>query len=608
MVIQKNSKKGNIIRYTRNNRNNRNITMFGGGPAPNQQLVLNRAEGIEINNTGYVFVADYNNHCIRIFSPNPDYTHIHTLGTPGIRNNTKDTFYNPKGLLIKNDILYVCDSFNHRIQVFRITINEANNTITSTHLPSLLGNPHSIGTGISGNTNYTFNTPYGLAIRNNILYVSDTYNNRIQVFRININDNNTITTIHLPIYLRSHHSIGTGILGNTNDTFNYPRVLAIENNILYVADLGNNRIQVFRITINDNNTITAIHLPRVIGSPHSIGTGVIGNTHDTFNLPSGIALRNNILYVADLGNHRIQVFRITINDNNTITTTHLPGANGGPHSIGTGQRGITNNTFYYPRGLAIHQVGDDNILYVLDSGNNRIQLFTGDITNPATLHYYDTIPPLPPRYTILTQNRVIPLDIRNTRCILCNFPLCSPITHNPNNNVNGYVVRLDTDPAQPSYFHYTCIYNYITNNSTVDISQFGISTLDTKRLINDNLDNNNLDGTNFFMPDFIILNRVTDVPVNSRDTPCRLCRFPLCSRVIDTNNNINGYVIHLHNLTNPNTYYYHYKCICRHFTQKSLSDNPYQSPHCATIMDRDDIDKLLNIDGKVDAVNGNGFY
>jgi 6-phosphogluconolactonase (cycloisomerase 2 family) len=594
-------KKDNIIRYNGNNGNN---SMFGGGPVANQQLVLNRPTDIAINNAGFVFVSDRTSHCIRIFSPHPDYTLIHTLGTPEFENNTKDTFYYPNGLSIKNDILYVCDSLNHRIQVFRITINT--NIITATHLPRAIGGHHSIGYGNPSNTNYTFNLPDALAIENNILYVADSQNHRIQVFRININDNNTITTIHLPIHLGSQHSIGTGIRGNTTDTFNNPRGLAIENNILYVADDNNHRIQVFRININDNNTITAIYLPGANGGYHSIGTGREGNTNYTFRFPCGLAIRNNILYVADNDNHRIQVFRITINANNTITTRHLPGANGGPHSIGTSIRGNTNNTFAYPRGLAIHQVGDDDILYIDDYVNNRIQIFNGDITNPATLQYYDTIPPPPAKYIILTQNRMIPLDIRNTRCILCNFHLCIPIPHNPNNNVNGYVVRVNTVPIK--YFHYTCIYNYITTNSTVDISQFGISTRDTNRLITNSLDNNNVEGTDFFIPDFIMLNRVTDVPVNFRDTPCRLCRFPLCSRVIDTTNNLNGYVVHLHHLTNPNAYYYHYKCIYKYFIQIIATDSPYQSPHCATVLDKDDIDKLLNIDGKADAVLGNGFY
>jgi hypothetical protein len=492
--------------------------------------------------------------------------------------------------------------------VFRITINT--NIITATHLPRAIGGHHSIGYGNPSNTDYTFNMPGALAIYEDILYVADRGNHRIQVFRININDNNTITTIHLPIHLGSQHSIGTGIRGNTNYTFNNLGGLSIENNILYVADEGNDRIQVFRITINNNNTITATYLIGANGGPHSIG-GRNGNTNYTFFYPHGLVIHRhndqNILYIADSHNHRIQVFRITINANDTITAIHLPGANGGPHSIGAGIRSNTNNTFSFPTGLAIHHVGDEDILYIADTYNQRIQIFNGDITNPATLQYYDSIPPPPPKYTILTQNRVIPLDIRNTRCILCNFPLCTPIPHNPNNNVNGYVVRLNT--ARLRYFHYTCIYNYITSNSAIDIHEFGISHRDTNRLINDNrYNNNNFEGADFFSPDFIILQRETDVPVNSIDTPCRFCRFPLCTRVIDTTNNLNGYVVHLHNLTNPNTYYYHYKCISKYFIQIIGTDSPYKSPHCATIIDRNDIDKLLNIHGKADAVNGNGFY
>jgi sugar lactone lactonase YvrE len=610
MVIQKNSKKDNIIRYNGNN------SMFGGGPVANQQLSLNLPYGIAINNAGFVFVADSENHCIRIFSPNPYYTLIYTLGSSGNLGNINNTFNRPAGISIHRfgdeDILYVADMDNHRIQVFRININEVDNTITSTHLPGANGSPHSIGRGIAGNTNNTFTFPMRIAIDNDILYVADSGNHRIQVFRITINDNNTITAIHLPGANGSPHSIGTGVFNNTKYTFNNPEGLAIhrfnDEYILYVADRYNCRIQVFRITINANDTITAIHLAGANGGPHSIGTGRSGNTNYTFSSPYVLAIANDILYIADSGNHRIQVFRITIDANDTITAIHLPGANGSPHSIGTGVRSNTNNTFAFPTGLAIHRHNDQNILYVADLYNGRIQIFYGDITNPATLQYYDSIPSPPPKYTILTQNRMIPLDIRNTRCMFCNFTICTPTPHNPNNNVNGYVIKLDTDPAQPRFFHYTCIYNYITSNSAIDIHEFGISHRDTHRLINDNRDNNNFDGTDFFIPDFIILNRETDVPANSRDTPCRLCGNMICTRVIHTNNNLNGYVLHLHNLTNPNTYYYHYKCISKYFIQIIGTDSPYKSPHCATIMDRHDIDKLLNIDRKADAVNGNGFY
>jgi len=604
------------LRNNRYNRYNKNKDMYGGGPIANQEFLLNKPGGIAFHNTGYVFVASTYNHCICIFSPNPDYTLIHTIGSPYLSGATKDLFFYPTGIAIHRhndiDILYIADAHNDRIQVFRITIN-ADNTITHLHIPSQIGGRNSIGTAVNGNRPTQFYSPHDIKIHNDILYVADVGNHRIQVFRITINADNTITSIHIPSQLGSPHSVGMGLSGVTNTRFNYPKGIAIhrhnDEDILYVADTANHRIQVFRITINGNNTVTALNLHRQLNSPYSIGIGIVGFPYNTFSNPNGVTIhRHNdedILYVADKRNHRIQMFRININNaNNTITATHIPGPNGVPHSLGTGHSGTTDSTFFYPSALAIH----NDLLYICDSNNNRIQLFNGDLSNATTIQYYDTIPPPPPKYTILTQNRMIPYPIRNTQCMFCNFIVCTPTPHNPNNNVNGYVIKLNTELAQPRYFHYTCIYNYITSHNPIDISQFGINRRETTGLINYSIYNNNFEGTNFFIPDFIILNRETDVPQNSRDTPCRLCGYMLCSNITGTTNNVNGYVVHLHNITNPNTYYYHYKCISRYFIQIMLSVNPYKSPHCATIMDRTDIDRLLNIDIKAYAISGNGFY
>ena len=613
--ISKNIKNGNIIGH---NINKRMTDMYGGGPVANQEFSLNRPFGIAINNTGYVFVTSINNNCIHIFSPNPDYTLIHTIGTLGIRGATNYTFFNPSRIAIHRlgdeDILYISDSYNYRIQVFRININEANNAITALHIPCQIGSNNSIGTGQPGNTNSTFDIPGGLAIHNDILYVADCRNQRIQMFRITINNiDNTITSVHIPSQQGSPNSLGrVGDLG-VRATFFYPTDIAIhrfgDEDILYVVDSMKHCIQLFRITINvANNTITALHLPSQPNSEHSIGTGIAGNTPNTFANPSGLTIHRfgdeDILYVADANNNRIQMFRININDaNNTITATHLLSPTDRNSSLLHNRIGNSVYRFFNPKGLAIH----NDILYVVDAANNVIHLCNGDITNPTTLQYYDSFP-CPPKYTILNQNRMIPIDIRNTTCILCNFNVCTSTPHNPKNNVNGYVVRLDTDPAQPKYFHYTCIYNYITSNSAIDINEFGISHRDTNRLIVHSRYNNNFEGTDFFIPDFIILNSETDVPANSRDTPCRLCGLRLCARIIDTTNNLNGYVVHLHSLTQPNRFYYHYKCISRYFIQIILSASPYKSPNCATIIEGDDIHKLLNIDRKADAISGNGFY
>ena len=500
----RNCKNRTIIKY---NRYNKNKDKYGGGPVAKLPFLLKEPHGIAINNAGYVFVADTPNHCIHIFSPNPDYTLIHTLGIIGKADNIDNQFNNPVGIAIhrhnEEDILYIADKLNHRIQVFRITI-QANNTITATHLPNIIGSPHSIGTGKVGRNNNQFQRPSGLVIHDNILYVSDTYNQRIQVFLITINDNNTITALHIPCQPDNRNSIGTGRIGNTNDTFCYPYGLAIENNLLYVADSDNHRIQVFHITINTDITITALHLPNAKGGPHSIGKG--GEPFlepwtgrpieiNKFWSPKGLSIDDNILYITDSRNNRILMFQIIINGNNTITELHLPVSFIPFYS----RENSVEYIFLNPCAVAFH----NDRLFVADTLNNRIQIFNINLSNSFVMQYYKTIKP---------------------------------------------------------------------------------------------------QGT-----DFEMLNRETDVPVNSRDTPCRFCLLPLCQRLID-NTNLNGYIVHLHNLSHPNIYYYHYKCIYRYFIQISGTDSPYQSPHCATIIEANNIYKLLHIDGKADALNGNGFY
>ena len=501
----KNRKNSNIFRNTRNNKNNRIKHIYGGAPVSIQQFDLNFPRGIAIHNSGYVFVSCANNNDIKIFSPMPNYTHTYTIGTSGIHGNTNDTFYYPIGLAIDNDILYVADSYNYRIQVFRININQ-DGMINITHIPSQLNSPHSIGTGVLGNTNDTFNRPSEIAIDNNILYVADTRNHRIQMFQININNvDNTITAIHLPDLPGSPHSIGTGSRGKTNNTFYNPTGIAIDNNILYVCDSGNGRIQIFNITTNDDNTINALHLPRQTDSKHSIKSA--------FRDAIGIAIYNNILYFADTYNKRIMAFNITINHaDNTITAEYLPAhTKESPANVHVFCRESPwernsyipidiRNKIFYPYEIAIH----DNKLYVADSRNNCIQIFNGDLTNPKTLQHYKSIPRPP--------------------------------------------------------------------------------------------------------PDLIMLNREIDVPANIRDTSCLLCGFHLCQRVIDNTTNVNGYIVYLHNLTHPNKYFYHYKCIYRYYTKINISNSPYKGPHSASTLYIDDIDDLLHLDNRIDALLGTGFY
>lgn len=133
--------------------------------------------------------------------------------------------------------------------------------------------------------------------------------------------------------------------GSGEGQFTTPRNVAVgPDGSIFVADSGNHRIQVFA---EDGRFLT--------------GWGQFGAEPGQFNEPWGLAVDEEFVYVADTWNHRIQKF------------THegeLVGAfgqNGSPFDETDSGLGL----FYGPRDVALV---DDDRLAVTDTGNHRIQL------------------------------------------------------------------------------------------------------------------------------------------------------------------------------------------------------------------------------------------
>src|SRR6476661_7262877 len=80
-----------------------------------------------------------------------------------------------------------------------------------------------------------------------------------------------------------------GKWGSADGQFNYPNGVAMANNLIYVADTDNHRIQIADL---DGKFIT------------KIGDGN-GSADGQFYSPFGIVVANNHIYVADTSNHRI---------------------------------------------------------------------------------------------------------------------------------------------------------------------------------------------------------------------------------------------------------------------------------------------------------------
>ena len=147
---------------------------------------------------------------------------------------------------------------------------------------------------------------------------------------------------------------GDGARGSGAGEFRGPFGIAVDGNgAVWVADEGNHRIQVRE---PDGRW-------RVAFGKAGGGLGASGSGAGEFGGPCGIAVDGNgAVWVADSGNHRIQV-----RDPDGRWRVAGGKAGGGAGAIGSGA-----GEFNLPRGIAVDGNG---AVWVTDSGNHRIQRY-----------------------------------------------------------------------------------------------------------------------------------------------------------------------------------------------------------------------------------------
>ena len=178
----------------------------------------------------------------------------HTIWTLG----RKQGFERPTGIAAAADRLYVVDTMRHRV----VVVSLAGEIIGSF--------------GERGAEPGQFNFPTNIArASDGRLYVTDTMNFRVQVFDAEGR------------YLRAFGRVGDG-----SGDFGKPKGIAVDSGgHIYVVEGFNDVVQIFD---------EAGRLLLVFGES--------GSAFGQFWLPTGIAIVNDLVYVADSANRRVQIF------------------------------------------------------------------------------------------------------------------------------------------------------------------------------------------------------------------------------------------------------------------------------------------------------------
>ncbi len=264
--------------------------LFGFGSSGNADDELQNPLGVATSKSGQtIYVADTDNDRINAFDDNGE--HLFDFGSfcdmssdqncndnyPGAQEDGDGQFNEPTDIAIDSvGNIYVVDSQNNRVQKFD----------DDRDFESKFGSSNSAESDYLGE-------PRSIVIREstNRVYVSDLTTDSISVFDSSGNFESKF-----------------GSTGSGDGQFRNPSEMAIDDDILYVVDTDNDRIQKFQLVSSDTCPSGTTEI--VDGVCFVEDFGSTGSDDGEFDSPAGLAWdeTNEILYVTDTGNDRIQAF------------------------------------------------------------------------------------------------------------------------------------------------------------------------------------------------------------------------------------------------------------------------------------------------------------
>ncbi len=178
------------------------------------------AKGLTVDKSGLLYLVDSDNSVILVFKKNArgEYEFNNQFGSLG---SGKKQFVFPSDIAMdKNNNFYITDTGNNRIQIWKREASGGYDFVSSF--------------GSKGTAQGRFYGPNSIFIdKNNYIYISDTGNNRVQIFKQNADGEYDAI-------------VRFGTYGTEYGKFGDPVGIAVDNDgLIYVADFYNDRIQIF---------------------------------------------------------------------------------------------------------------------------------------------------------------------------------------------------------------------------------------------------------------------------------------------------------------------------------------------------------------------------
>jgi sugar lactone lactonase YvrE len=261
------------------------------------QATFNGSYGVAADGNGNVYVADAQNNVIRKIAGGVVSIFAGT-GIAGSADGPAATasFNSPEGIAVDGSgNVYVADTFNSTIR--KITISGGVATVSTYAGTANLSGSFTDGTGAAAG----FSFPFDLAVdANGNVYVADTLNVAVRYITPAVSPAGVgvVCTLAGPAGSTCSHSGPT-----TSAGFSYPEGIAVDSSLnVYVADAGTMTISV--ITPAPAGGVVSL----LAGTPGTAGdTDAATGAASSFNVPAGIKSDGHgNLYVADYGNRSIR--------------------------------------------------------------------------------------------------------------------------------------------------------------------------------------------------------------------------------------------------------------------------------------------------------------